>query len=67
MNCHDVEWWKFGLTILGYAALEYWLGKTSKVRQASLIELILFGVILFGTYVLTKVRKQNGTKGNEGN
>jgi hypothetical protein len=67
VNCPDVEWWKFGLTILGYAALEYWLGKTSKVRPASLIELIICGVVLFGAYVLTKVRTQNGTKGNEGN
>ncbi len=66
MNCQDVEWWKFGLTLLGYAVLEYWLGKTSKVRQASLIELIICGVVLFGAYVLTKVRKTNGTKGNEG-
>lgn len=55
-----------GATILvGYAVLEYWLGRTQKTRAASLLELIAMGTTLLVTIILLKLRRNHdGSQGN---
>lgn len=50
-----------GLVGLGiftaYSLLEYWLGKTNKIRPASAIELLIAIVVMTFTFFLTRKSK----------
>lgn len=51
----------YGLVFLAYTLLEFWLGKTKRVRAASLVELIFTGLILWALYWH---RRNHGSKGH---
>ena len=42
-----------------YALLEYWLGKTEKIRPASVIELLIAIFVMTLMFFLTKGKKPN--------
>lgn len=56
-NHSDLSVALYGAGMVAYSALEYWLGKTDKVKAASLPELIGQGIsALFRTLFLTPRR-----------
>jgi hypothetical protein len=44
--------------LLCYALLEYWLGKTSKTRAGSVVELVIVGLTLAGTLLMISLRRK---------
>lgn len=48
------------VVLLGYALLELWLGKTQKVRAASLLELLFMGVVAAGALLIISIRGKYG-------
>lgn len=51
-----------------YMLIEYWLGKTNKVKSSSVMDLVI-GIILIGAVTLiTLIKgKSDGKNGNSGN
>ncbi len=58
-ECTQNPWVSFSIAALwfGYALLEFWLGKTEKVKSSSTIELIIVFVVMVATYFFR--RKEN--------
>lgn len=56
--CKPEKIWLYLAGVAGYAILEFWLGRTGKVRSASLIDLIVMGIMLMGTIIIARLRKK---------
>lgn len=55
-----------GVLAIANSLLEYWLGKTEKVKSASVLELA-FSVILMVTLLIFRRRKSDGREEGIGN
>lgn len=53
MTCYVISYEKIALIFI-YALFEYWIGKTEKFKAASLLELILTGLIFIWISLKTK-------------
>lgn len=57
INCSTDDLIKAGVFMFLYSLLEYWLGKTDKVKAGSVIQLGLMAISLLIIFIL---RRKNG-------
>ena len=59
MRCEDVHGWKLWVILLVYSSLEYWLGKTKRIKASSTIELFITALVVIVAAAIQKWRKKN--------
>lgn len=47
LGCEEKNW----VFLVAYAGMEFWLGKTKRLKAASLIELVIMGLLLGAAFL----------------